>query len=137
MCLSIQEGRGQAASKGIQAGPPVVIEYYYALAPGAKSEWLALYKKNHNPILMQLMKDGLLTSKKLYERRFHAQSPAWDYKVVLTWRDWAALAEGQARESEIIRKLYPNQKEHERQEKRRWELTAAHWDDVLSEIPLE
>ena len=25
----------------------------------------------------------------------------------------------------------------DRQEKRRWELTVAHWDDVLNEVPLD
>jgi hypothetical protein len=34
-------------------GTPVTVEYYYKLAPGGTSEWLALYKKNHNPILKQ------------------------------------------------------------------------------------
>jgi hypothetical protein len=120
-----------------QASAPVVIEYYYKLAPGGTSEWLALYKKNHNPILKELMKQGMLKSEKLYERRFHAQSPAWDYKIVMVWRDWAALEEAHHREPEIIRSLYPDKDEHDRQERRRWELTVAHWDDVLNEVPLE
>ena len=39
------------------------IEYYYRLVPGGASEWLALYKKNHNPILSQLMKAGFSKAK--------------------------------------------------------------------------
>ncbi len=125
-----------------QAGGPVLIEYYYKLAPGAmvpggSSEWLDLYKKNHNPILKQLMKDGLLKSEKLYTRRFHAAEPAWDFKVVMVWRDWAALQEANRREPEIIRALFPDTAAHEREEKRRWELTERHWDDVLTEVPLD
>ena len=120
-----------------QGGQPVMIEYYYKLVPGGTSEWLALYKKNHNPILKQLIEEGLLKSEKLYERRFHAESPAWDYKVVMVWRDWSALKEAHQREPEIIRSLYPNKEDHDRQEKRRWELTVAHWDDVLNEVPLD
>src|SRR5574337_949386 len=119
LALSTPAGARQAA------GVPVMIEYYYKLVPGGTSEWLALYKKNHNPILKQLMKEGLLKSEKLYERRFHAQSPAWDYKVVMVWRDWAALEQAHQREPEIIRSLYPNKEEHDQQEKRRWELTVA------------
>ncbi len=133
---------GVRAASGQAAGQPVTIEYYYKLVPGAMvpggpSEWLALYKKNHNPILQQLMKEGLLKSEKLYERRFHAASPAWDYKVVMVWRDWAALEEAQAREPEIIRSLYPDKAAHDREEKRRWELTEHHWDDVLKDVPLD
>jgi hypothetical protein len=131
LALAIPAGAEQPA------GAPVVIEYYYKLVPGGTSEWLALYKKNHNPILKQLIQEGLLKSEKLYERRFHAQSPAWDYKVVMVWRAWAALEEAHEREPEIIRSLYPNKQEHDQQEKRRWELTVAHWDDVLNEVALD
>jgi hypothetical protein len=121
---------------------PVTIEYYYKIAPGGMtpggpSEWLSLYMKNHHPILQQLKKEGLILSEKLYERRFHAESPAWDYKVVMVWRDWSALQEAGTREPEIIRALYPDKAVHDREEKRRWELTEKHWDDVLKEVPLE
>lgn len=119
------------------ASGPVTIEYYYKLAPGATKEWLALYKKNHNPILQEHMKAGLLLSEKLYERRFHAATPAWDYKVVMVWRDWAALEQAHQREPETIRALYPKTAEHDQQEKWRWEITEAHWDDVLKEVPLD
>jgi hypothetical protein len=114
----------------------LVIEYYYKIAPGAGAEWLALYKKNHNPVLQQLIKEGILLSEKLYERRFHAESPAWDYKIVMVWRDWVALDEAHYRDPQIKRELYPDQEDHTRQEKRRWELTTGHWDDVLKEVPL-
>lgn len=143
-CLSAfpapnETGQGPGAPSG---GGPVTVEYYYKLAPGAvvpggPSEWLVLYKKNHNPILKQLMKDGLILSEKAYERRFHADSPAWDYKIVMVWRDWAALQQASEREPEIIRSLYPDKVLHDRAEKRRWELTEHHWDDVLKEVPLD
>jgi len=126
-----------APSLGADQAAPVTIEYYYKLAPGATQEWLALYKKNHNPILQQLRKEGLIKAENLYERRFHAASPAWDYKVVMVWRDWAALDQAHQREPEIIRALYPNKEDHDRQEKRRWEITEQHWDDVLNEVPLD
>ncbi len=134
--------RCEAASAPPASGGPVTIEYYYKLIPGAMlpggpSEWLSLYKKNHNPILQRLMKEGLLLSEKAYERRFHAESPAWDYKIVMVWRDWAALQEASERQPEIIRSLYPDKAAHEREETRRWELTEQHWDDVLKEVPLE
>jgi hypothetical protein len=128
---------GAFARGGQSTEPPVTIEYYYRLAPGGSSEWLALYKKNHNPLLKELVKEGLLKSEKLYTRRFHAESPAWDYKIVMIWRDWAALEEARSREPEILKSLYPNKEDHDKQEKRRWELTVSHWDDVLSEVSLD
>jgi len=110
------------------SGGPVIIEYYYKIVPGGMmpggpSEWLSLYLKNHHPILKQLGKEGLILSEKVYERRFHA--------------DWAALQEASQREPEIIRSLYPDKAAHDREEKRRWELTERHWDDVLKEVPVD
>jgi hypothetical protein len=133
---------GQAIAAQSAGGRSVVIEYYYKIVPGGMmpggpSEWLSLYLKNHHPILKQLAKEGLILSEKVYERRFHAESPAWDYKVVMVWRDWAALEEASKREPEIIRSLYPDKAAHDREEKRRWELTERHWDDVLKEVPLD
>ena len=130
-------GGERAPGSEPKGGAPVTIEYYYKLAPGGASEWLALYLKNHNPILRQMMKEGLILSEKAYERRFHAESPAWDYKVVMVWRDWSALEQAGAREPEIIRSLYPNKADHDREERRRWALTERHWDDVLREVALE
>jgi hypothetical protein len=129
----VVEGAGSA---------PVTVEYYYKIVPGGMmpggpSEWLSLYLKNHHPILQQLKKKGLILSEKVYERRFHAESPAWDYKVVMVWRDWAALDEAGAHEPEIIRALFPDKAAHDREEKRRWELTEKHWDDVLKEVPVD
>ncbi len=123
-------------------GPAVTIEYYYKIVPGGMmpggpSEWLSLYQKNHRPILKELKKEGILLSEKIYERKFHAESPAWDYKVVMVWRDWAALEESGKREPEIIRSLFPDKAAHDREEKRRWELTEKHWDDVLREVPVD
>ena len=116
---------------------PITIEYYYKLIPGGAAEWLALYRKNHHPILKELVQDGLILSEKLYERRFHAISPAWDYKVVMVWRDWTALQQARPREDAVTPVLYPNREEHVREEKRRWELTVEHWDDVLKDVPLD
>jgi len=130
-------GEEQAPGSEPKGGAPVTIEYYYKLAPGGASEWLALYLKNHNPILRQMMKEGLILSEKAYERRFHAESPAWDYKVVMVWRDWSALEQAGGREPEIIRSLYPDKGNYDREEKRRWEITERHWDDVLKEVQLQ
>ena len=131
------------AVMGVSAGAeqptaaPVTVEYYYKLIPGGTGEWKSLYTKNHLPILQQLMKEGIIKSTNLYERRFHAAKPAWDYKVVLVFRDWQAMEQSRSSEPEIIRSLYPNKDLHDREERRRWEVTLDHWDDVLNPVALE
>src|SRR2546428_14048053 len=79
---------GQAPPAAGAEGGPVTIEYYYKLVPGAmvpggQSEWLALYLKNHNPILREHLKAGLIKSGKLYERRIYPPEAAWGYKEVI------------------------------------------------------
>ncbi len=128
---------GTSAAAEQPPAVPVTVENYYKLIPGGTAEWKALYTKNHFPILQQLMKEGVLKSVRLYERRLHAARPAWDYKVVLVFRDWQAMEEARGREPEIIRSLYPNKDLHDREENRRWEVTLEHWDDVLSPVSLE
>ena len=120
LAVLVLSGGVLAAAKVAESteGGTVTIEYYYKIVPGGMmpggpSEWLSLYLKNHHPNLQQLRKEGLILSEKLYERRFHAESPAWDYKVVMVWRDWAALQEASAREPEIIHALYPDKAAHE------------------------
>lgn len=140
--LILSLGAFARRSAGQTAGAPITIEYYYkiipgGMMPGGPSEWLSLYLKNHRPVLQQLKKEGLILSDKIYERRFHAESPAWDYKVVMVWRDWAALDEADKRQPDIMRSLYPDKASHDREEKRRWELTEKHWDDVLKDVPVE
>jgi hypothetical protein len=38
-------------------------------------------------------------------------------------------------DAEIVRKLYPNEEELRRNERRRWEITEKHWDDLATETP--
>lgn len=127
-----------AARGELRAEPEtVILENYYKLIPGATEEWQTLYTANHYPILRELVKEGLLVSVKLYRRRFHAASPAWDFKVVLVWPSWATLEKAQAREDELLQELYPNRPSHRSKEQRRWEITETHWDDMLVNEPLE
>ena len=116
---------------------PVTVEYYYKCLPGGTGDWLALYKKNYSPVVKELLKQGILKSQTLYTRRVCALSPAWDFKHVMVWRDWAALNEAHHHMGEIIKRLSPNQTQYDQEEKQRWQLTTAHWDDVLQEVPLD
>ena len=61
--------------------------------------------------MKELVKDGLILSERLFERRFHAISPPWDYKVVMVWRDWTALQEARPREDAVTPVLYPNRED--------------------------
>jgi hypothetical protein len=116
------------------AGSPVTMAVYYRVPPGKRTEWLALYRKYHYPVMQQFVKDGLIKSINIYQRRFRAQSPAWDYEVVLVWRDWNAIEEGHVKEPGLISSMYSDMADYERADQHRFELQAEVWIDILEEV---
>lgn len=116
------------------ADSPVTMAVYYRVPPGKRSEWLMLYRKYHYPVMQQFVKDGLLKSVKIYQRRFRVQTPAWDYEVVLMWRDWNAIEEGHVKEPGVIRRMYSDMSDYEHADQRRFELQTDVWIDLLEEV---
>lgn len=123
---------GRPAPEESQALQPVV-ESYYKLAPGKTEEWLALYTKEHLPILRERQKKGEMERIIIYRPFLHQGGPPWDYKVILVYRDFAALGDRNSFDA-IERRLYPDWEAHRRAEQRRWEITEQHWDDIMVEV---
>ena len=115
---------------------PITVLYFYRTRWGANAEFLALFRKNHWPILKQQLADGRFTAVELSVPRFHGDGRAdWDVLVSITYRDWSAMEAHS--EAEIGRKLFPDQETFKREEARRFELLEAHWDVPLEGRPLE
>jgi hypothetical protein len=120
------------------AQPRDVIEVsFYKIKGGYKAEWLALYKKNHLPILQDHQKAGLIQSIEINEISFHHAEPAWDYQVVMRMKNWAAFDEMAKREEEVKKRLYPNQEQFDKEENRRWEIAERHWDEVIRPVKID
>ncbi len=111
-----------------------VIENYYKIAPGKNEEWLALYKKWHLPMLKELQKEGRLLSITIFQPQLHQGGPEWHYKVLLRYASFAYLGD-EEHSQQILRRLFPDQEELQRNERRRWEITDRHWDDLMVEVP--
>ena len=126
-----QPARAQAPPA---AGP--VEASYYKLAPGKADEWLARYRAQHLPILKELQREGRLVSITMYRPVLHQGAPEWDFKVVLVWRDFAAFGD-RAHEEAVERRLFSDWEAHKKDEQRRWEITARHWDDLMAALPAE
>jgi hypothetical protein len=128
-----------AKAQTTEAAPPpgstVTMAVYYKVPPGKRLEWLTLYRKYHYPVMQRFVKDGLIKSIKIYQRRFRAEAPAWDYEVVLVWRDWSAIDEGHQKEPALIRSMYPEMSEYEKADQHRFELQTDVWIDILEEVP--
>ena len=113
-----------------------VVESYYQLAAGKTDEWFALYTKEHLPILRERQKSGSIVRIIIYRPFLHQGGPSWDYKVILIYRDFAALGD-RAEQEAIERRLYPDSDAHRHAEQRRWEITTKHWDDIMTEVEVK
>jgi len=121
-----QEGGGSS---------PRTSQAYYKIVAGHQQEWFNLYKNYHYPILKALKEQGLIKSITLYKRDRHHLVPAWDYELQIVWRDKVAQASGGG--PDLVHKLFPDWADYQKNEARRWEVTAEHWDEDLSPVPVD
>lgn len=120
-----------------QAAPePYVVDYYYKVKWGFASEFIALFRKNHYPVLKREMELGRIVSVSAMEPRYHAtEDGRWDYRVTITFRSVADAFAPSLSEQEM-RKLYPDQATFDREEQRRFEILLAHWDVPVRTLTL-
>ena len=127
-----------AASPGtaLQGPAPVTAEYYYRIKWGSFGEFKDLYKRNHEPILKELQKQGFITTMRMESPFTHlAGGPRWDLRVTITFRDPASAVQvggafDQASEA-ITARLYPDKAKFESEEQRRFSLLEDHWDVIV------
>ncbi|MGH9338878.1 MAG: hypothetical protein ACRD1R_04645 [Acidobacteriota bacterium] len=115
----------------------VKIAYFYTVKWGHQDEFVDLYGRNHYPVLEAQQESGRIVGIETYVPRFHGDGRSdWTFMVVLTFRDWQALADN-SQEQEIIRRLFPDQEKFRKEEQRRFEILEAHWDVPLRPSPME
>ncbi len=135
LCLS-SSGLGQPSNTMAQ-DETFTVEYYYKAKWGYADEFLRLFKKNHLPVLKEQLKSGRITRLKLEKTRYHAtEDGRWDFRVTIVFKS-AAIAFSPSPEEEIIKKLYPDQETFKKEEQRRFEILAAHWDVPIANVPLD
>lgn len=133
LLAAINPALGQAQN-GRGVGKQVVSISYYQVPPGKHDEWLALYKKWHQPIKDYELANGAAISDKIYASGSHAIQPAWDFAVVTVSPPAGEGKKLPLTRPELIRKLFPDLKAYTDGEKQRWALTIGHWDEKLVEL---
>ena len=130
-------GSATAPAQPEKAAKPYVVEYYYKVKWGSFDEFLRLFKKNHHPVLMKEKELGRIIKVDAVRPRLHGtEDGRWDLRVTITWRD-SATANDDFDPASITSVLYPDKAAFEREEQRRFELLAAHWDLPVRDAALE
>jgi len=132
--------RAAAAQSGVgndSSGTPYVIEYYYKAKWGHADEFLALFKKNHYPVLRKEMELGRILKVSMTAPRFHTtEDGRWDFRVTIVFKN-AAIANDNFDSAPLIRQLYPDQDAYKKEEQRRFEILDAHWDLPIKDVELD
>jgi hypothetical protein len=111
--------------------------YFYKVKWGFQDEFVALFGKNHLPVLREEMKSGRITDVRTYVPSYHGDGRAdWTFAVVITYKDTAAM-NAPSNDDEIVKRLYPDHATFAKEEQRRFEILDAHWDVPLNEVVLK
>ncbi len=115
---------------------PFVVDYYYKARWGYANEFIALFKRNHYPVLKKQMEMGRILHVTAVAPRYHStEDGRWDYRVTIVFRS-AATHMQEVDLEPILRELYPDRVKFEREEQRRFEILLAHWDVPVVSVDL-
>ena len=124
-----------AASNGSEK--PFVVEYYYKARWGYADEFIQLFKKNHYPVLKKEKEMGRILQVSAVSPKYHTtEDGRWDYRVTIVWKNVEIAHDGF--DSQIlIKQLFPDQDTYKREEQRRFEILAGHWDVPIVNVDLD
>ena len=111
--------------------------YFYKVRWGFQEEFVALFKKNHLPVLKAQQEAGRMSAVRTFAPTNHGDGRAdWTFAVAITFPSAAAM-NSPSNEDAIVKRLYPDQATFKKEEQRRFEILDAHWDVPLNELDLK
>jgi len=135
ICFSLQPAfaqNNQQASKQY-----FTIENYYKAKWGYADEFIALWKKNHYPLLKKAKEKGDIINVIAEKPVLHSgEDTRWDFKVTIIFKN-VELAFDPDLTTPYKKQLYPDLEKLEKDEQHRFEILLAHWDVMVHELPLD
>jgi hypothetical protein len=126
---------GQGAPPQGAPDQPYTIEYYYKVQWGHQEEFHDLFLKNHYPLLKKIESTGRILSVKIEAPAYHTtEDGRWDYRVTIRYKNSTVATTANPDEEALIKQLWPDQAAYKREEQRRFEILASHWDLPVSDI---
>jgi|SRR5579859_4053286 len=117
------------------ADQPYTVEYYYKVQWGHQQEFLDLFLKNHYPLLQKMVGTGRMLSVKIEAPAYHTtEDGRWDYRVTIRFKNSTVATTANPDEDTMIKELWPDQPKYKREEQRRFEILASHWDLPVTDI---
>jgi hypothetical protein len=117
------------------AGEQKVIWYFYTVKWGFQDEFMDLFQRNHYPLLKARERAGQYVSVKTFVPEFHGDGRAdWTFAVELVVPPNAPTT---PTNEELIKKMYADRAKFDREEQRRFEILAAHWDVPLNRVDFD
>lgn len=131
----LPSAKAQGAPPQAGADQPCTVEYYYKVQWGHQQEFLDLFLKNHYPLLKKIQSTGRMLAIKIESPAYHTtEDGRWDYRVTITFKNSTVATTTNPEEEALIKQLWPDQQTYKREEQRRFEILAAHWDLPVTNI---
>src|ERR1700682_1223531 len=116
---------------------PFVVEYYYKAKWGHAEEFIALFKKNHYPVLKKEMELGRIVKVFATAPRYHTtEDGRWDFRTTIVFKN-AEVAHDNFDSAPLLKQLFPDQESYKREEQHRFEILDAHWDLPVKDFDLD
>lgn len=111
-----------------------ITEGYYRIKWGHFDEFMALFKKNHFPILKKMQELGHIEYMTASFPLHHASEESrWDFRMTIAIKDTAAFAKAMPK---VKAELYPDLAQLKKDENYRMSLLLAHTDIIIREADL-
>ena len=116
---------------------PYAVEYYYKAKWGHADEFIALFKKNHYPVLKKEIEMGRILKVFAQVPRYHAtEDGRWDFRTTIVFKN-AQIANDNFDSAPLLKQLFPDQDSYKKEEQRRFEILDAHWDLPIKDFDLD
>jgi hypothetical protein len=131
------QAQANASQQQAAGDKPHVIEYYYKAKWGHAEEFIALFKKNHYPVLKKEIELGRILKVFAQVPRYHAtEDGRWDFRTTIVFKN-AQIANDNFDSAPLLKQLFPDQDSYKKEEQRRFEILDAHWDVPIKDFDLD
>ena len=131
------QAQASASPQQSASDKPYVIEYYYKAKWGHAEEFIALFKKNHYPVLKREIELGRILKVFAQVPRYHAtEDGRWDFRTTIVFKN-SQIANDNFDSAPLLKQLFPDQDSYKKEEQRRFEILDGHWDVPIKDFDLD